>query len=540
MAGLVGCSGARVPSLVAADPPSAVPSGRTPTAQSAPATLVTSSPTPQQISVWLAPGLPADLVERTLLALQAAPDRLELVQTREAAQVRVEPRPERPLAHWIYAAVAPFPTVEDILSTEQLRALWEGREEQPVVLLSQATAEALRSQLGEPAGVALRQTAEPELLDSAWALGTSRALLPFEELEPRWKVLEVEGQNPLHLDFDPRFYPLIVPFGLSGDPEAVAQVETLLRWPASNRNPSQMTVLLMTGVSALVRATSWQMEQRGALFPAQDIGEWMRTADLTHVSNEVSFSETCPPPDPYASVLRFCSLPGHIALFEDVGVDLVELTGNHLLDWGEPAFLYTLGLYAERGWQTFGGGANLDASVQPALVEHNGNRLAFLGCNGAGPYADWATAATGGAAPCGDPRLLAQVASLRAQGYLPVFTFQWAESLSPRPLPDQVEAFRRAAEAGAVIVSGSQAHRPQALDFNAGSLIHYGLGNLFFDQMHTFAYRQEFLDRHVFYQGRYLSTELLTAMLEDYGRPRPMQPAERERLLREIFAASDW
>ena len=301
-----------------------------------------------------------------------------------------------------------------------------------------------------------------------------------------------------------------------------------------------MTVVLMTGVSALVRTTSWQMEQRGALFPAQDIGDWLRSADLTHVSNEVSFSEACPPPDPYSSALRFCSLPAHIALFEDVGVDLVELTGNHLLDWGEPAFLYTLGLYAERGWQVFGGGANQDAAVQPVLVEHNGNRLAFLGCNAAGPPADWATSLTGGAAPCRDPRLLEQVARLRADGYLPLFTYQWAESLSPRPLPDQVVAFQQAAEAGAVIVSGSQAHRPQGLGFHAGSLIHYGLGNLFFDQMHTFAYRQEFLDRHVFYQGRHISTELLSAMLEDYARPRPMQPSEREQLLREIFAVSDW
>lgn len=539
-AGLAGCSGVQLPSLATADPPSAVPTRQSPTTQPAPSTPAAPSPTPHPISVWLAPALPAELAERTLLALQAAPDRLVLAQAAESAQVRVEPRPERTLTHWIYAAVAPFPTVEDVLSMEQLRALWEGGGEQPVVLLSQATAEALRPQLGEPAGVALRQTAEADLLEAAWALGASRVLLPFEELEPRWKVLEVEGQNPLHLDFDTRVYPLIVPFGLSGDPEAVAQVESLLSWPASNRDPSQMTVVLMTGVSALVRATSWQMEQRGALFPAQDVGEWMRTADLTHVSNEVSFSGACPPPDPYARVLRFCSLPGHIALFEQVGVDLVELTGNHLLDWGEPAFLYTLDLYAARGWQTFGGGANLEASVQPVLVEHNGNRLAFLGCNAAGPPADWATAASGGAAPCSDPRLLEQVASLRAQGYLPVFTFQWAESLSPRPLPDQAEAFRRAAEAGAVIVSGSQAHRPQALEFHAGSLIHYGLGNLFFDQMHTFAYRQEFLDRHVFYQGRHLSTELLTAMLEDYARPRPMQPAERERLLREIFAASDW
>ena len=133
-----------------------------------------------------------------------------------------------------------------------------------------------------------------------------------------------------------------------------------------------------------------------------------------------------------------------------------------------------------------------------------------------------------------------RVSALREQGYLVVFTFQWPESISPYPLPDQVIDFRQAAGAGAVIVNGSQAHRPQAMEFYSGSFIHYGLGNFFFDQMHDLALRQEFVDRHVFYHGRHISTELLTAMLEDYAQPRPMTAEERGQLLEEIFRVSGW
>ena len=71
-------------------------------------------------------------------------------------------------------------------------------------------------------------------------------------------------------------------------------------------------------------------------------------------------------------------------------------------------------------------------------------------------------------------------------------------------------------------------------------MIHYGLGNLFFDQMHTLSYRQEFLDLHVFYGGRHISTELLTALLEDYAQPQPMEDDERAAFLEQIFAASGW
>ena len=104
------------------------------------------------------------------------------------------------------------------------------------------------------------------------------------------------------------------------------------------------------------------------------------------------------------------------------------------------------------------------------------------------------------------------------------------------------------ADAGATVVSGSQAHYPHIMEFRGDSFIHYGLGNLFFDQM-TYTLpdgkvidgtRREFLDRHVFYDGRYLGMEFLTAMLEDYSRPRPMTEIERSAFLSEYFNLSGW
>jgi poly-gamma-glutamate synthesis protein (capsule biosynthesis protein) len=58
--------------------------------------------------------------------------------------------------------------------------------------------------------------------------------------------------------------------------------------------------------------------------------------------------------------------------------------------------------------------------------------------------------------------------------------------------------------------------------------------------MQLLGYRQEFIDRHVFYAGRHISTELLTAMLEDWSRPRPMTEQERAQLLQTVFAVSRW
>jgi poly-gamma-glutamate synthesis protein (capsule biosynthesis protein) len=196
--------------------------------------------------------------------------------------------------------------------------------------------------------------------------------------------------------------------------------------------------------------------------------------------------------------------------------------------------------YEQLGYETFAGGRDLAEARLPALIEHNGNQLAFLGCNAAGPAFGWAKESRPGALSCNDEGLLERVTELASEGYSVIFTFQWPESDNPRPLPNQVAAFQAAIDAGASIVNGSQAHRPQSLEFYSDGLIHYGLGNLFFDQMHALPLRQEFLDRHTFYDGRHISTELLTAMLEDFAQPRPMTDAERQALLREIFAVSGW
>jgi poly-gamma-glutamate synthesis protein (capsule biosynthesis protein) len=135
-----------------------------------------------------------------------------------------------------------------------------------------------------------------------------------------------------------------------------------------------------------------------------------------------------------------------------------------------------------------------------------------------------------------------EVSRLTAQGYLVVVTFQHIEVYDYLPVPPQRGDFQAMAEAGAVIVSGSQSHFPQGMAFFGGAFMHYGLGNLFFDQMDepVQGTRREFIDRHVFYDGRHISTQLLTAMLEDHSQPRPMTPDERKALLRDAFNASTW
>ena len=549
---LTGCAG-NAPAVDGAAPEVLQPAR---TVETAALATTVASVTPQQPSrLWLSPGLPPAFVSQLTI-----PAGVEIVSDSQQANMRIDFTNQPSNTGWVYVLAAPFPTVRDGVSAEELQTIAAGQakgELRDVTLLVSIESKAMLQEKGFTVSEKTVHAVDSrEMLETAWGQPDTWALLPFEELEPRWKVLTVDGKSPLLAEFVPDNYALTGFIGLSGEQQALEDFQEEIQLPPGNYDPQKKTTLLMTGVTALTRATAARMDELGTTYPGEDIRAWMISADLTHISNEVSFNPDCPPADFRKHVMHFCSRPEYIELLEDVGVNVVELSGNHLVDWGRPAFLYSLELYADRGWTVFAGGVNQEAARAPVFLAHNGNRLAFIGCNPAGPEMVWATADRPGVADCDLDWMEEQVRQLRSDGYLPVVTFQYNESYGAVPGAGQRRDFERMSAAGAVIVSGSQAHHPQSMAFTEQGFIHFGLGNLFFDQMRmpdgisapaifdadlpVAGTRLEFLDWHVFYDGRYIGTQLYTAVLEDYARPRPMTMDEREVFLTRMFQASGW
>ncbi|MFZ5910815.1 MAG: CapA family protein [Chloroflexota bacterium] len=527
-----------LPSPVSTQPPQST----TPSIRLSDSHPLTATPTntPLPYPLWIEPALP-DALREAALAWNLPP--ADSAST-ASLQLGFAAPYDKVSSTWIYALVAPFPTTLDGVTLADLEAAWSASSSGPMagspLWMAESTQQALTALWGEEAGPGAVQIAsEGELVEKMWQNQPAWGIVPFEALEPKLKVLAVDGQSPIRNDFDETVYPLKINFSLVSVQPTELQLESL-PLPAANRDPSKLTVLLMTGVTALVRATAVRMEIVGVDYPAWNIGDTLKAADITHISNEIPFFNGCPYPDPRQEGLVFCSNPKYIELLELIDADIIELTGNHFQDYGSQATLDTLEMYKERNWPYYGGGADLADSQKPAILEHNGNRFAFLGCNPIGPGYALATEDSPGAAPCEDYEWMKrEIARLEAEGYIVIATFQYEEYYQAEPTEVHRSDFRAIAEAGATIVSGSQAHVPQAMEFYNGSFVHYGLGNLFFDQM-SGPSRREFLDRHIFYDGRYISTELVTAMLEDYARPRLMKPEERKTFLEMMFESSGW
>ena len=507
---------------------------------SAPQTFPTATNLPNADVIPVAVWVPPYLAETLGGALDDSLRGL-FVNDEATANIKLEVGNQNVVSQWVYALVTPFSSFLQGISGSDLLSLWQGSTAMTPLLMDQNTHDMFTALWGPTTGINVQVIAKESLLDYAWMHQPTLALIPFEDLNPRWKVLPVDGLSPIRKDFDAATYRLTTPISLSGDQQRVDLIRSNFAIPASNYDPSKMTVVAMTGVTALVRATAYTMEKRGITYPAQDIRNWLINADITHISNEVPFAADCPYPNPRQEEIRFCSADKYIQLLEDVGTDVVELTGDHFQDWGTEAMFHTLEMYRERNWLYYGGGENLADGRKALLLEHNHNKIAFIGCNEKGGSFAQASESQPGAAACDMDWMAGEITRLKSEGYLVIATFQHHEYYTYLAQPDQQEDFRQMATAGADIVSGSQAHQPQGMEFLGSSFIHYGLGNLFFDQYsYCDACRLGLIDQHIIYNGQYISTEFLPIEFVDYARSRPMTLEEATALFQSLFSASGW
>ncbi len=509
-------------------------------------TVPASTEEPITKQIWVCDCLPQSFVHSVEVSLP-----LQIARDESSADLFLGPVTENPFlenwadAHWVYLLTAPFPTLTDSISEKELTTLWQkgiSPVEDPLqIVVSDETLQLFEVIWGEPDPDVISVLPANELLATAWE-ERAWAIIPFDEIDPRWKVIRVDGVSPLDSDFDHNNYALSIHFGISAVEDSSFD-ENLpgesISYRDSNFEVEKLTSLILTGTTALARYTAQRMEEKGVIYPASDIAHLLLDADFTHISNEVPFDPKCPPADPVRLEQRFCSDPRYFELLTYIDVDVIELTGNHILDWGVEPLLGTIELYEENGIPYYGGGKNLEDARRVLSLQMTGNSLYLMGCSQAGPDVVWATEDSPGSNPCDDEWLKSEIETVLRAGGIPVVTFQHLEVEDYTPHSSQRIDFLRAAEMGAVIVSGSQSHFAQTMTFFGDHFVHYGLGNLFFDQMYG-ENPKEFIDRHYFYNGQYVSTELITTILEDAAKPRLMSENERRLFLSTIFEHCNW
>ena len=280
--------------------------------------------------------------------------------------------------------------------------------------------------------------------------------------------------------------------------------------------PTKDTVLTFaqTGVTALSRGMNAKLYQVGdATYFSAKISDYLSSFDLTHTSNESSFTD-------YANTRNICSDKRFINTLTAIGLDIVELTGNHNIDCGDQAARDTVETYLNNGMKIVGGGRSAEEAYVPLRITMKGNNITFLAFNlstGGATYD-----ATPGANQYYEEVIEPQIRNAKSSGDFVIVDIQYYEcnayastyedytcDYANSAAGDQVGLFRHIIDLGADVVVGTSAHQTQTFEVYGNGVIYYGLGNLFFDQVWWPGTTRSLILAHYFYNGKLLQTKLV-------------------------------
>ena len=321
--------------------------------------------------------------------------------------------------------------------------------------------------------------------------------------------------------------------------------------PKSSEN--QVLTFAQTGVTALSRAMVTRLNGaaggNGAYF-AENIKDFLASKDLTHISNEVSFADSCPGG---SDTVVLCADWRMLDAITAIGTDIIELTGNHNNDYGAQANLNTIAKYEELGLKTFGGGKDEETARKPLEINQKGTNITLIGFNQSTTTAAYggANGATPGANLYNEAVAKQQITEAKARGDFVIVDIQYYECYcypeggTEMPACDSANNpageqafFRHIADLGADLVIGTQAHQPQTYELYNGTQIYYGLGNLFFDQTYWPGTTRGLVLTHYFLNGNYAQTVISPTVYDTTYQTKLMDETTADNFLRRLLNSS--
>ncbi len=347
----------------------------------------------------------------------------------------------------------------------------------------------------------------------------SYQLIDVNELDFNKKLLKINGEYYLDTFKTGAVFRIISFESEKYDEE----IEPLVADVMKKVFPEDNTVLTLaqTGVTALSRGMLVKLNAVGgdATYFAENIKDFLSSFDLTHTSNESSFSSS-------AGSRNICSDKRFADTLTAIGLDIVELTGNHNQDCGDSAARDTIDWYNENNIRIVGGGKTATDAAIPLEIDQKGNNITMLAYN----------QSTGGATLDNTPGAnqyyedvaKQQIGEAKARGDFVIVDIQYYEcseydytyevnycDYANSSAGDQVGLFRHLIDLGADVVVGTSAHQPQTFELYGDGVIYYGLGNLFFDQVWWPGTTRSLVLVHHFYKDKLLQTEIVPTVYDN-------------------------
>lgn len=226
-------------------------------------------------------------------------------------------------------------------------------------------------------------------------------------------------------------------------------------------------------------------------FISQKIADTLSSADITFVNEEFPFSNRGTP-EP-GKEYTYCVPPERAKIFKDMGVDIVSISNNHILDYGQDALADTFSTLDEYGIDYVGGGADLDRAKQLITYEVNGKTIGFLAASRVVPSGQWyalneseSNSSRAGVFTTYDSTALCEeIRKAREICDFVIVYAHWGIERQEVAADYQRNLAYNYIDAGADLVIGSHAHVMQGVEFYKDVPIIYGMGNFLFSNYYS-------------------------------------------------------
>lgn len=206
----------------------------------------------------------------------------------------------------------------------------------------------------------------------------------------------------------------------------------------------------------------------------------IEAADIFMVNQEFPFTERGTQAADKQFTFRIPQSRLH--LMNEMGIDIVTMANNHILDYGPYGITDSIAALQEAGIRYVGVGENLEEAKKLEIIEVKGKKIGFLGTSRVYMSADWAAGDDHpGVFSTYDPTLALEEIRKADElvDYLVVYV-HWGVERETEPKEYQRTMGKQYVDAGADMVIGSHPHVLQPLEYYNDKPILYSLGNFVF------------------------------------------------------------
>ena len=343
----------------------------------------------------------------------------------------------------------------------------------------------------------------------------SIAIIPINELNINYSVIDIDFQSPLSKEYNHNKYPLQDMYWIKGDKNGIKNISEymLQKYIDINIDRNNLTSIILTGSSSIGAGELYRVTNNKNIKEILiGISNTLSQTDIVHINNEISYTENCIQSDISKNL---CAVPSLInkEIFNELNIKVIGINGNHILDQGEGAFIKTLNKYKSSDIKYFGGGENTNDKNITQTININSNNISFYGYSYIYPFSYTLTDKKAG-------NHTAKIEDIKNtlsgnNNTINILDMSWGYEEKNELVDYQIEYTKELLKTNTDIIIGTNSLIPQKFEIIDNKLVGYNLGSFLPYNIQYIKDIGSVIVKVYIYQNRIISTDIIYIIMND-------------------------